>query len=60
MTGRTVREIAEARDNLVRGASYDWLESYARSELTALAAVAEEVDSMVRDCLAKLDELREG
>jgi hypothetical protein len=60
MTGRTLRELAEAKDHLMRGARYDWLESYANSELGTLAMIAEDADRMVRDCLAKLDELREG
>lgn len=59
MRGITLRKIDEARHQLLRGASYEWLETYSRTELAAMAAVAEEADRMVRDCLAKLDEFRE-
>jgi len=60
MSGHTLRKIDDARHQLLRGGRYDWLETYSRTELAAMEAVAEDADRMVWDCLTKLDRLRES
>ncbi len=53
-------KLAEAEEQLMRAARYDWVESYVKNEFGALTMIAEDADRMVRECIEKLDELREG
>lgn len=44
----------------MRAARYNWVERYVNTELAALTLIAEDADRLVRECIQKLDELREA